>query len=250
LVPFGILVWSGLNSCSSTRQLAVQSPEIVLDNYLSYHTPISSASKLKLWINLQTGEKARTELFVYSRTAEEYSFYLKDFWGRDLMTALIRKDSLIVFYPQENKYLEASIEDFTRSDYWLWQISPLTLLKAVDGTLLNRQARINFVGQNNGSYEYLLSDNQHQMLLSLSLKNNSLNRILLYESSGEVLAEIQWEDVRPYNDYLRPRRIKIKMGNIKDEIKLGIMEEEFDLELNQKYFDLSIPPNAQRISLN
>ncbi len=246
----GIILWLILNSCSSTRQLSQPSPEAVLNKFLTQQQPISSASKLKLWVNLRTGEKVRTELFVYSRRTEDYSFYLKDFWGRDLMSAVILKDSVNIFYPQENQYLQESLKDFTQSDYWLWEISPLTLLKTVDGTLFNSQARISFSSQNKGQYEYKVSDNQFDMLLALSPKNSSLKRIILYDSSGEMAADIRWEDVRLCKGYPRPRLIKIKMGKSRDEIKLGVLEEEFDLDLKQKYFDLQIPPDAQRISLN
>jgi hypothetical protein len=166
------------------------------------------------------------------------------------MSALISDDSIKVFYPQENQFLRESLKDFTQSDYWLWQISPLTLLKAVDGTVFDSQARTSFTGQDKGLYEYKVSDSQFDMLLALSPTNNSLKRIMLYDSSGEMTAEVRWEDVRFYKGYLRPRLIKIKMGNTRDEIKLGIMEEEFDLELKQNYFILPIPPDAQRISLN
>lgn len=245
-----MILWLILNSCSNTRQFTQLPPEAVLSKFLTQQQPISSASKLKLWINLRTGEKARTELIVYSRQAEEYSFYLKDFWGRDLMSAVISNDSINVYYQQENQYLRERIKDFTQSDYWLWEISPLTLLKAVDGTLVNSQARISNSSQNQELYEYIVSDNQFDMLLALSPKNSALKRIILYDSSGEMIADIRWEDVRLYKGYLRPRLVKIKMGKSKDEIKLGVLEEEFDLELKQKYFELPIPPDAQRINLN
>ena len=237
-------------SCSSIRQFSPASPDAVLKTFLSHELPFSYASRLKLWINLRTGQKGRTELQVYSKHSQEYSFFLKDLWGKDLMRGVIWGDSILVFYPHENQFIRETLANFTQSDYWFWSVSPLDLLRIIDGTQFLALEGIDFSGPIDKLYEYRAIKDGTNIILSLSPKDASLQKAtLLNEKSGE-LANIIWQDVRLYKGYYRPRLIDIKLENSKEEIKIGVLEEHFDLELSDNHFRLSIPPTAAQIPFN
>ncbi len=236
-------------SCSSTRQLSLSSPDTVLRRFLSYPLPISYASRSKLWINLRTGQKGRTELQVYSNRFQEYSFFLKDLWGKDLMRALIWKDSILVFYPHENQFIRENLANFTQSDYWFWPVSPLDLLKIIDGTQFLVLEGMDFSGFADKLYKFRAKREEASIVLSLSPKDASLRKATLLNEKSEELANIIWQDVRLYKGFYRPRLIDIKLDNSGDEIKIGVLEETFDLNLPDRYFRLSLPPSATQIPL-
>lgn len=223
---------------------------MVLKRFLSHRLPSSCASRLKLWINLRTGQKGRTELQVYSKHSQEYSFFLKDLWGKDLMRALIWKDSILVFYPHENQFIRENLANFTQSDYWFWPVSPLDLLKIIDGTQFLALEGLEFSGYADKLYKYRAKREETSIVLSLSPKDASLRKATLFNEENEELANIFWQDVRLYKGYYRPRLIEIKLENSKDEIKIRVLEENFDLELPDNYFLFSTPPKAERIPLN
>ena len=237
-------------SCSSTRQLSSSSPDMVLKRFLSHPLPASYASHLKLWINLRTGQKGRTELQVYSKHSQEYSLFLKDLWGKDLMRAFIWNDSILVFYPHENQFIRETLADFSKSDYWFWPVSPLDLLKIIDGTQFLTLEGVDFSGYSDRLCKYRAGKKETNIILFLSPKDASIRKATLLNEKNEELAHINWQDVRLYKGYYRPRLIDIKLENSEDEIKIGVLEENFDLELSDNYFRLSVPPGAERISLN
>jgi hypothetical protein len=222
---------------------------MVLKQFLSHTLPSSYASRLKLWINLRTGQKGRTELQVYSRHSQEYSFFLKDLWGKDLMRALIWNDSILVFYPHENQFIRETLADFSKSDYWFWPVNPLDLLRIVDGTQFLALKGMNFSGYADKLYKYRAKREETSIILSLSPKDASLRKAVLLNEKSEELVNIFWQDVRLYKGYYRPRLIDIKLENSGDEIKIGVLEETFDLNLPDRYFRLSLPPSATQIPL-
>gem|GEM_PF-6224029 len=223
---------------------------MVLKRFLSHQLPATYASRLKLWINLRTGEKGRTELQVYSKHSREYSFFLKDLWGKDLMRALIWEDSILVFYPHENMFIRETLAKFTQSDYWFWPASPLDLLKIIDGTQFLALEGMDFSEYADKLYKYRAKREEANIILSLSPKDASIRKATFLNEKNENLATIIWQDVRLYKGYHRPRLINIKLENSKDEIKIGVLEENFDLELSDNYFRLSISPTAEQIPLN
>src|SRR3972149_2260725 len=163
-----------LTSCAGPNRISPASPDLVLNKFLSSAMPASYASKLKLHINLRTGEKARTELYLYSRKAREYSFFLKDFWGKDLMRVVIWNDSILVFYPQEMQFIKEPILPFSQSDYWIWSITPLELVQTIDGTLLKNLDEIHFLRENGELYQYKAEQGDMIYSFSLSPKDSGL----------------------------------------------------------------------------
>ena len=212
--------------------------------------PASYASKFKLHINLRTGEKARTELYLFSRKAREYSFFLKDFWGKDLMRVVIWNDSILVFYPQEMQFIKEPILPFSQSDYWIWSITPLELVQIIDGTLLKNMDEIHFLRENGELYQYKAKQSDMIYNFSLSPKDSGLRKVVISDENDAALAEVKWQGVRKYKNYVRPRRIEIRMKNTDDKIKLGVTEERFDLGLSERYFQLAIPNTARQIRIN
>jgi len=236
-------------SCTSTRQLSSSSPDMVLKRFLSHRLPSSYASRLKLWINLRTSQKGRTELQVYSKHSQEYSFFLKDLWGKDLMRALIWNDSILVFYPHDNQFIRETLANFSQSDYWFWPVSPLDLLKIIDGTQFLALKETDFSGFADKLYKYRAKREETSIVLSLSPKDAALREAILLNEKREELVHIIWQDVRLYKGYYRPRLIDIKLENSGDEIKIGVLEETFDSNLADRYFRLSLPPSATQILL-
>jgi hypothetical protein len=222
---------------------------MVLKRFLSHPLPASYASRLKLWINLGTGQKGRTELQVYSKHSQEFSFFLKDLWGKDLMRALIWNDSILVFYPHENQFIRENLTNFTQSDYWFWPVSPLDLLKIIDGTQFLALEGMDFAGYADILYKYRAKREETSIILTLSPKDASLRKAVLMNEKEEEIANIIWQDVRLYKGYYRPRLIDIKLEHSGDEIKIGVLEETFDLNLADRYFRLSLPPSATQIPL-
>ena len=165
------------------------------------------------------------------------------------MRALIWNDSILVFYPHENQFIRETLAKFTRSDHWFWPVSPLDLLKIVDGTQFLALERADFSGYADKLYKYRAKGEETSIILSLSPKDASLRRAVLMNEEDEEIANIFWQDVRLYKGYYRPRLIDIKLENSGDEIKIGVLEETFDLNLPDRYFRLSLPPSATQILL-
>ena len=166
------------------------------------------------------------------------------------MRALIWKDSILVFYPHDNQFIRENLANFTQSDYWFWPVSPLDLLKIVDGTQFLALEGVDFSDYANKLYKYRAKREETSIILSLSPKDASLRKAVLMNEKDEEIANIFWQDVRLYKGYYRPRLIDIKLEDSKDEIKIGVLEENFDLELSDTYFHFSIPPTAEQIPLN
>lgn len=211
--------------------------------------PESYASHLKLWINLKDKSKGKTELFVYHRVPDQYSFQLKDFWGKNLMTAVLKRDSILVTYPQEHQFIYASISEFTQSEYWAWEVSPVQLLELIDGRWARDATQVRFVKRSGDLYEYQARKEEIEVKFALSQDDAFLRNLSLIQPSGNLLARVKLEGNRIYKGFVRPRRLELKLGQ-GDDIKVGILEEKFDLNLPDKYFEFGFPPLAEKISLN
>jgi len=165
------------------------------------------------------------------------------------MRGVIWDDSILVFYPHDNQFIRETLAKFTQSDHWFWPVSPLDLLKIVDGTQFLALEVMNFSGFADKLYKYRAKREEASIILSLSPKDASLRKAVLMNEKEEEIANIFWQDVRLYKGYYRPRLIDIKLEHSGDEIKIGVLEETFDLNLADRYFRLSLPPSATQIPL-
>jgi hypothetical protein len=155
-----------------------------------------------------------------------------------------------VFYPQDNSYIWSSLEAFSNSAHWRWQVSPLLLLRLMDGSLVSSFEQIRFSGLKEGFLEYQATEGKLMARIFLSPRDASLRMVYAYEPGERLLASAQLLDVRQYKGYLRPRRIEVELYQENERIKIGIIEEVFDTKLSDKYFLYRLPPSAQPISLN
>jgi len=250
VLAVSIIICSITLACGGVRKHSAESPEIILHKFFIHSIPSSYTSKLKLWINLKTGERGKTELFVYRRASGEYSFFIKDFWGKDLMAASIKNDSILVLYPQENQFIFESIDHFSKSDHWRWEATPILLLNLIDGSLFNDLGEVHFVGRVNGNPLYQARSKELMLRFTLSPSEATLESFTLFNAEEEPLAEVKWDKVRNYKGLKRPRRLEIRFANSGDKIKIGVLEEHFGLNLPDHYFQIPLPPSVERIFLD
>ena len=238
-----------LLSCVAARRPQPLTPEVLLDAFLSQPIPISYAAQLKLWVKVDRKGRGKSKMEVFRNSTGFYSFSAKDLWGRDAMTAIIKPDSILVYYPQEDRFIRNSIERFTASDYWEWNLSPRELLEIIDGGWIRNLGEVTVRPDQKDCFSYWARKGVYEVNFDLSKSEGILRDLMLFHPQGDTV-QVKFKGTREYKGYLRPKLVEIRLSGSASLIKIGILEEQFNLELPESYFSIDLPRTAQRIPLD
>jgi hypothetical protein len=237
-------------SCASTTSFSTSSQEKVLEQYISNNNPVSYASHLKLYFKSERWGSGKTEALVYFKSPGLFSFIVKDFWGKDIVSGTSKGDSILVFYPQERCFIRDKIENFSGSVYWDWKISPLQLFNLLNGHWPIEQNQTRFVELSGGILRYETLQDAFRIDLFISAHNAALTELRISDRYNDWTGTVKLKRIKNHDGFNRPGLVEIEFERSKDELKAGIVEEKLNLELPEKYFNLQIPGSAKRIELD
>jgi len=186
---------------------------------------------------------------VYRNSAGIYSFHARDLWGRNAMSAVIKPDSILVYYPQQRQFIHDSIRRFAVSDYWKWDLSPRDLLELIDGKWVADLKEVTVLEGGKDYFRYQARTGSHQVNFEVSKSEGILRELILIDAAGDT-AHVRFKGTREYKEYHRPKLVELMFQNSNSSIKIGVLEEQFDLLLPESFFSIEIPETAQRIPLD
>ncbi|MCI0530436.1 MAG: hypothetical protein L0Y74_00570 [candidate division Zixibacteria bacterium] len=237
-------------SCASTTPFRTNSHEKVLEQYISNNNPVSYASHLKLYFNSERWGSAKTEALVYFKSPGIYSFIVKDFWGKNIVSGTSKGDSILVYYPQERCFIRDKVENFSGSKYWDWKISPLQLFNLLNGQWPIKHKETHFVELSGDIIRYETFQDAFRIDLFISRHNAALTELRISDRDNDWTGTVKLKRIKNHDGFNRPGLVEIEFEGSKDAFKAGVVEEKLNLELPEKYFNLQIPGSAKKIELD
>lgn len=235
--------------CGAARHVSSQTPEQAQELFIANNNTKSYAAHLNLYVNLKEGGAGKTELEVLHYDLGSYALNLKDFWGKSILRAVIRNDSILVVYPEEGEYILDLDDDFAASPYWHWGVSPVQLLQFFDGSWSQEVGDVTFLRAGEDCYQYRTHYTNSPLEFSLFKRDASLKRLNFRPDTDLDSVVVEFKGTKTFQDHRSPDRMEVRFYPSKEELKMAVTEVNFELNLSEESFWFKIPQGSKRIDL-
>lgn len=160
-----------------------------------------------------------------------------------------------LYVPSRNRFIIGDSREGRRSESALENLRPQHILDALLWQAPEperEQAVLEVSGEGATSYyivHVLRSSNEGQLLLARNLwferRNLSLERLQIFDSSGEELTDARYFDYGEFSGISYPRTIAIDRPQDRYGLALTVTELEFNLPLGDEKFQLEQPPGTE-----
>ena len=164
-------------------------------------------------------------------------------------------DEFSLYVPSRNRFIVGSSREGRRSESALENLRPQHILNALlweapDPEL--EQAVLEVSSEGAMSYyivHILRSDREGNLVLARNLwferKNLSLERLQIFNPSGEEVTDARYFDYREFDGIPYPQKISIDRPQDRYGLELSVTKLEFNLPLGDEKFHLEQPPGAE-----
>jgi outer membrane lipoprotein-sorting protein len=206
-------------------------------------------------VNLKLkGEKAKfssTVEFFY-RSPDLFAFYPRSFWGTDIFKAKGEKDSLTIYFPNDNEFYRGDFSDFEKSELWSSKIDFKTVLEIITGENNLNEKDVLYMGQEKNHFIYKFEDERWIKQYSIDFRKCRLIRSIWADKKRGEVYEIEYKSFVTFQDVELAKIIEIKSSTKEsvygESAKIKFIERKFDISIPEKKFQFEIPPDAKRVT--
>jgi outer membrane lipoprotein-sorting protein len=247
-----IFVFVGLMflACFPSRKLAPPkeiTPELVLEKASRYERNLLTFAG-RVNVQFKNKQKFSTDLEIFYKAPDTFALYFESYFGINILTMVLRNDSLLYYLPKENKYYYDSFENFVKRKEWKWEAD---LIELLDFIVFKN-------GLGNGNLVFLSSDKSNFVF---RLKNEDGQKDFWLEQKKFLLKKVEWKrkenDETFFIDYQRykkfdgifyPKEMEVKSSPSREILRMKFKEVKVNTVLPEEKFNLKTPENAQRIT--
>jgi hypothetical protein len=247
-----LFIWCGLIlvNCAPKPKIFPQdrTPENVLRCVSKNKIEFTSQACL-LNLRLKGKEsKFSGEVEIFYHEPDSFAFYPRSFLGADIFKAAGAGDTIIIYFPGENRYFSGKISDLEDSRLWSWNIPFKMLLDLILGKEGWIEPQAEFIDKTKNNFVYRCEDQDWSKEYHVDAERCRLVKTGLTQKPGGDSYQIEYKRYSKYDSNEIPQVVKIT-SSTGENASIRYEERKLNLPIPAAKLKLTIPLDSKRAYL-